>query len=202
MSSQFWNNIYLNKNDDQKSWFEDLPKTSLKLIRELNLPKNSPIIDIGGGDSKLMDFLYEDGYTDLSVLDISAISLKNLRARLDKSHKEVCLIESDILNFKTKRHYTLWHDRATFHFLTTPEQIENYLKTAYESLKQDGYLIVSTFSKSGPEKCSGLDISQYSEIDLKKLFGKYFQNTKCFEETHVTPWGAKQDFVYCGFRKI
>ncbi|MGZ3731592.1 MAG: SAM-dependent methyltransferase, partial [Bdellovibrionota bacterium] len=101
--------------------------------------------------------------------------------------------------FAPPRVYQLWHDRAAFHFLTTKDEVDAYLRIAAKALAPGGFLIVSTFSKSGPDKCSGLQISQYSESDLKSLFGKYFTDIRCFEDVHTTPWGASQSFVYCGF---
>jgi hypothetical protein len=114
---------------------------------------------------------------------------------------KVEFIISDVTKFNSLKKYRLWHDRATFHFLTSLEAIEAYLEVANRSITDDGYLIVSTFSKTGPDKCSGLDISKYSDIELKTLFGKYFTNIKCFEDIHKTPWNSIQSFVYCGFKK-
>lgn len=120
---------------------------------------------------------------------------------LGEDSKLVKFITSDITKFAPQEKYKLWHDRATFHFLTTVEDVSTYLEITNRAIAQDGYLIVSTFSKTGPEKCSGLPISQYSESDLKALFEKYFTNIKCFEDSHNTPWGTGQNFVYCGFKK-
>ena len=201
MASNHWDKIYSEKQNDEMSWFQEIPQKSLDLIREFNLRFDSKIIDIGAGDSRLVDALFDLGFHDLTVLDISIEALKKTKTRLALSHRQVKLIESDVTQFKAPEKYKLWHDRATFHFLTKKEDIEAYVKIAFESLDQDGHLIVSTFSKTGPEKCSGLEISQYSDSDLKSIFGKYFKNIKCIEDTHETPWGSKQDFVYCGFKK-
>jgi ubiquinone/menaquinone biosynthesis C-methylase UbiE len=201
MSNNYWDDVYNKKNETDVSWFQVEPKKSLELIDELHLPANATIIDVGGGDSRLVDNLLSRGFRNISVLDISSISLQKLQHRLENQAENVNFICSDITTFKPTIKYNLWHDRATFHFLTEIEQIEQYLKIAYKALEVGGYLIISTFSKTGPEKCSGLTISKYSEEQLKELFGRYFENIKCFEDTHVTPWGSKQDFVYCGFVK-
>jgi SAM-dependent methyltransferase len=201
MGSEHWNQVYANKTNKEMSWFQEVPRRSLELIQEFSLKPDAKIIDIGGGDSKLTDRLLALGYSDLSVLDISKVALDKMRARLGPAAHSVHFIESDITRFKPEQKYGLWHDRATFHFLTTKSDIERYLQVAYQALAAGGYLIVSTFARTGPEKCSGLTIARYASIDLKELFGRYFQNMKCLEETHETPWGAKQDFVYCGFKK-
>lgn len=201
MSSNYWDDVYKNKSETDVSWFQAEPKKSLELIDELHLPLNAPIIDIGGGDSRLVDHLLFRGFENVSVLDISPTSLLKLKNRLGEKGRNVDYVCSDITEFKPIVKYKLWHDRATFHFLTEIEQIEKYLKIATDALEEDGYLIISTFSKTGPDKCSGLTISKYSEAELKELFGRYFKNIKCFEDTHVTPWGSKQNFVYCGFVK-
>ncbi|MBI2519503.1 MAG: class I SAM-dependent methyltransferase [Bdellovibrio sp.] len=202
MDSDYWNKIYQKKSETEVSWFQEIPQKSLELIDSLRLPVETKLIDIGGGDSRLVDYLLARGFKHLTVLDISAISLQKLKARLGPDADKITYIETDIVNFTPSESYQLWHDRATFHFLTDLAQIEKYLSTAYNALSAGGHLIVSTFSKTGPEKCSGLNIAQYSEDDLKKLFGRFFQNIKCFENTHHTPWGTTQNFVYCGFKKL
>jgi ubiquinone/menaquinone biosynthesis C-methylase UbiE len=201
VSSKHWNEVYSQKTNEEMSWFQEMPHRSLELITELSLKPDTKIIDIGGGDSKLTDSLLELGYNNLSVLDISKIALEKMRVRLGQEASKVQFIESDVTLFAPNQKYGLWHDRATFHFLTMKAEVEKYIQTAFHALGDDGYLIVSTFSKTGPEKCSGLTIARYADVDLKELFGKYFENIKCVEDTHETPWGTKQDFVYCGFKK-
>jgi SAM-dependent methyltransferase len=202
VDSNYWNSIYQKKDEKEVSWFQETPAKSLELIDSFQFPHDANIIDIGGGDSRLVDHLIAREFNKISVLDISGASLAKLKDRLGDDAEKITYIETDILNFKPTMHYQLWHDRAAFHFLTTLEQVEKYLQIANDAIATNGYLIVSTFSKSGPEKCSGLSITQYSEEELKKLFGKFFQNVKCFEDSHQTPWGSQQDFVYCGFKKI
>lgn len=201
MNPNYWDDVYSKKNESEVSWFQAEPKKSLELIDEFQLPLNAQIIDIGGGDSRLVDHLLARGFQNLTVLDISSTSLEKLRNRLEGHGDKINYITSDITAFNPTIKYNLWHDRATFHFLTEIDQVEKYLKIAYDALEVGGHLIISTFSKTGPDKCSGLSISKYSKNDLRELFGRYFENVKCFEDTHVTPWGSKQDFVYCGFIK-
>lgn len=200
--SEFWDDIYKKKDEEHQSWFQEKPEKSLEMIDELNLSKVSPIIDIGGGESRLVDYLLERQFTDISLLDISKEALDRTKHRLGPKADHLKLITSDVTTFHPPQKYDLWHDRATFHFLTDLIDVEKYLTIAHDALNVGGSLIVSTFSTTGPDKCSGLTISKYSQEDLKKVFGKFFQNTKCFETSHTTPWGTTQDFVYCGFKKI
>lgn len=200
--SEFWDDIYKKKDEEHQSWFQEKPEKSLEMIDELNLSKESSIIDIGGGESRLVDYLLERKFTDISLLDISKEALDRTKHRLGSKADNLKLITSDVTTFHPPQKYDLWHDRATFHFLTDIKDVEKYLTIAHDALNVDGFLIVSTFSTTGPDKCSGLTISKYSQEELKKVFGKFFQNTKCFETTHTTPWGTNQDFVYCGFKKL
>lgn len=202
MNKNHWEKVYTDKSEKEVSWFQEHPTRSLEFIAELNLSKDASIIDVGGGDSRLVDHLLEQGYSDLTVLDISDVSLKKLKERLGDTTGKVKYVTSDVLVFKPQNQFDLWHDRATFHFLTTLEQINQYLEVINTSLSSGGNLIISTFSKNGPEKCSGLPIHQYSDTELKTLFAKHFKNTKCFEDNHTTPWGTAQSFVYCGFKKL
>lgn len=200
--SEYWNDIYKKKDELHQSWFQEKPEKSLEMIDELKLGNNSSIIDIGGGESRLVDYLLERRFSDITLLDISNESLEKTKQRLGPKAKDVKFITSDVTTFTPSQKYDLWHDRAAFHFLTDLKDVEKYLTIAHKALNTGGSLIVSTFSKSGPDKCSGLTISKYSQEDLKKVFGKFFQNTRCFETTHTTPWGANQDFVYCSFKKL
>lgn len=194
-----WENVYSTKQSNEVSWTQEVPKTSLDFITNFQLPKSAPIIDIGGGDSKLVDFLLEEGYTDITVLDISAAALERAKARLGAKANMVQWIVSDITAFKPDKHYKVWHDRATFHFLTTSEQIQAYLNIAKDAI--DGYLAIGTFSENGPKKCSGLDIKKYSEFDLVTAFSKDFNKIKCIEENHTTPFNTIQNFTFCSFKK-
>lgn len=200
-AKKHWNKVYQEKSEQDVSWFQEIPNKSLELIDECNLQPNDGIIDIGGGDSRLVDHLLAKGFLNLTVLDISSSALEKAKFRLGERSKSIKFVVSDVTKFKPDEKYKLWHDRATFHFLTNIQDIETYLSIANEAIAPGGFLIVSTFSKSGPEKCSGLPVSQYSDLDLKSLFQKYFDNIRCFEDTHQTPWNSSQNFIYCGFKK-
>ena len=194
-----WQQVYETKSPDEVSWTQKRPSTSLEFIESFRLDKDAKIIDVGGGDSNLVDFLLDEGYTDITVLDISAKALEKAQNRLGDRANKVNWVVSDITEFQPSTNYDLWHDRAVFHFLTDPGQVNIYLKLVNQYVSQ--YLVLGTFSEAGPTKCSGLEIQQYSEKSMTELFGEKFNKMKCRTEDHITPFGTKQNFLYCGFRK-
>ena len=195
-----WEKVYQTKKSNEVSWYQEKPKTSLKLIGEIGLDKNSEIIDVGAGDSKLVDNLLDLGFKNITVLDISPTALNRAKKRLGNQMKSVKWVVSDLRAFETKDRYDLWHDRAVLHFLTEEEDISKYAEKVKQLLKPNGYLIVSAFSENGPKRCSGLDIKQYSEHSIKKIFSG-LEHIKSFEEEHATPWGARQIFICSVLRK-
>jgi len=195
-----WDTVYETKQPNEVSWTQEKPFTSLDLIRETGLAKSANIIDIGGGDSKLVDFLLEEGYENITVLDISSKAIERAKKRLGKKAESVTWIVSDILEFEPETTYDLWHDRATFHFLTTEQQIKTYIDTIEKWVTNS--FIIGTFSENGPTKCSGLEIRQYSESDLENQFSKQFKKIKCIKEDHITPFETTQNFSFCVFKKI
>lgn len=201
MKNQYWDEVYQTKKENEVSWFQEIPKTSLELVGELGLHSTDKIIDIGGGDSRLVDSLLDLDFKNITVLDISEVALERCKARLGEKNKSVKFVTSNVVKFIPTEKYKLWHDRAAFHFLTDLGDVQAYLDIATQAIDDNGFLILSTFSKAGPEKCSGLPVSQYSDEDLKTLFNKYFFNIRCFEDAHHTPKGVTQSFVYCAFRK-
>ncbi|PJJ10686.1 methyltransferase family protein [Flavobacterium sp. 1] len=194
-----WETVYETKNPNEVSWTQEIPKTSLDFIKSFDLTKNSKIIDIGGGDSKLVDFLIEEGFENITVLDISAKAIEKAKERLGTNAEKVNWIVSDITEFEPNETFEVWHDRATFHFLTSEEQIQKYMETARKSVS--GYLTVGTFSENGPKKCSGLDIKQYSEETLTAEMENGFEKIKCVTEDHTTPFETKQNFIFCSFKR-
>lgn len=196
-----WENIYQTKELKEVSWYQPTPKTSLDFIKELNLPTTARIIDIGGGDSFLVDYLLELGYQDVSVLDISETAIEKAKQRLGRKAKNVKWIVTDITTFKPTEKYDLWHDRAAFHFLTSEQDISIYLNTAQQSIKPNGFLIVGAFSEEGPKKCSGIDIRQYSETSMTQCFENLFTKIKCNVVDHKTPFDTTQNFIFCSFKK-
>ena len=196
-----WETVYETKEPNQVSWTQEIPKTSLDFINDFNLPKNAKIIDVGGGDSKLVDFLLDEGYTDITVLDISAKALEKAKSRLGKKAELVTWIVSDIIEFKPTIKYDLWHDRAAFHFLTNKNDVREYRKIAAQSIRPKGSLIIGTFSDKGPQKCSGIEIQQYTESSLKTQFQDSFTREECIQTKHKTPFNTFQSFVFCRFKK-
>jgi len=194
-----WETVYETKQHNEVSWTQENPKTSLDFIRATNLSKTAKIIDIGGGDSKLVDFLLEAGYENLTVLDISEKALERAKKRLGKKAEKINWIISDISEFQPETTYDIWHDRATFHFLTTAEQVEKYVQIVEKQVIS--FLIIGTFSEKGPKKCSGLDIKQYSENELENQFSNRFRKLKCITEDHITPFETTQNFTFCVFEK-
>jgi cyclopropane fatty-acyl-phospholipid synthase-like methyltransferase len=200
-SKAHWENIYQTKKFSEVSWYQEIPETSLKIIRSFNLPKSAKIIDVGGGDSYLVDFLLEEGYENISVLDISAKALQKAKKRLGVKGKNINWIVADITEFEPQVHYDLWHDRAAFHFLTEAANIEKYKEDLKISLNKEAYMILATFSENGPTKCSGQTIKQYSKEDLSSLFSEGFNKITCENLNHTTPSGNVQNFSFCSFQK-
>lgn len=196
-----WENIYQTKPLSEVSWYERVPQTSINIMEELDLPKSAAIIDIGGGDSLLADHLLALGYTNISVLDISSAAIERAKLRLGPKAVLVKWIISDMLLFNGAEKFDVWHDRAAFHFLTDPQDQQLYLSTVNKNLKDDGYLVLGTFSVNGPEKCSNLPVQQYSELTLIMLFSRYFKKIKCYIKDHVTPFQTMQQFIFCIFQK-
>ena len=194
-----WETVYETKNPDQVSWTQETPKTSLEFIHSFGLKKTAKIIDIGGGDSKLVDYLMDEGFENVTVLDISAKSLEKAKDRLGEKANKINWIVSDVTEFEPNMTFDVWHDRATFHFLTTTEEIKKYLKTARKSV--NGFLTIGTFSKNGPEKCSGLEIKQYNEDELTLELKNGFDKINCVTEEHITPFNTTQNFLFCSFER-
>lgn len=196
---EHWEKVYETKSPDQVSWTQEVPKTSLDLIISFGFSKDAKIIDIGGGDSKLVDYLLKEGYENITVLDISAKALEKAKIRLGNKAEKVNWIVADITEFEPATTYDIWHDRASFHFLTTPEQISKYVALARKSVT--GYMAIGTFSENGPTKCSGLEIRQYSPESLSEEFKRGFEKLHCTTENHITPFATTQNFLFCTFKR-
>lgn len=197
-----WENIYQTKALENVSWFQPTPETSLEFFERFDVPKTAKVIDVGGGDSYLVDHLLEKGYRDITVLDISAEAINRAKQRLGDKARQVNWVVSDITKFKPTQNYDFWHDRAVFHFLTEGQDISAYVDIAQHSIDQNGVLVMGTFSKQGPTKCSGIDIKQYSEVSLTNTFKTNFEKIDCKTVDHTTPSGSVQNFVFCSFKKV
>lgn len=201
MKKEHWEKVFATKAENEVSWFQKKPETSIQLIQSLKLPKDAKIIDIGGGDSYLIDSLIELGFTNLYLLDISENAIQRIKNRLGANSDKVTFIVSDVLEFKPKEKFDVWHDRASFHFLIKEDEILNYKTTVSDSLTSNGNFVLGTFSNEGPLKCSGLDISQYSVEKTLNLFKDTFEMENCFTEDHQTPFETTQNFIFSIFKK-
>ncbi len=197
-----WENIYQTKELKDVSWYQSTPSTSLNFLKEFNISKTASIIDVGGGDSFLVDHLLQLGYTNITVLDISASALEKAKARLGNGANKVKWIVADASNFEPSERYDFWHDRAAFHFLTTETEIENYIQTISRGIKPKGVLVLGTFSEQGPTKCSGIEIKQYSEKTMTQRLTKFFDKVKCITVDHQTPFDTIQNFIFCSFKRL
>jgi len=196
---QHWEKVFETKNPDEVSWTESYPTTSMALINNLNIDKTLPIIDIGGGESFLAEELMKEGFKDISVLDISEKALERAQKRLGKKANEIQWIVCDVLDFKPQKEYALWHDRASFHFLTESKDIRSYTQLVNNYVNK--HFVLGTFSTTGPFKCSGLNITQYDCASHARCFDEKFEVVKCKKTIHKTPFGTEQNFVFTSFKK-
>lgn len=199
---EHWDNIYHTKELKDLSWYQSLPTTSLDFLKQFKIPSTAKVIDVGGGDSFLVDHLLDLGYQDITVLDISDAALYRAKKRLGDRATKVKWIVADVVTFKPTEKYDFWHDRATFHFLTKEQEIENYINTVHQSIKLSGILVIGTFSEQGPRKCSGIEITQYSETTMTNRLKYLFEKIKCITVDHNTPFDTIQNFIFCSFRKL
>lgn len=196
-----WEKVYTGKSPGDHSWFQKEPTTSLSLIRQATLPADARVLDVGGGVSSLPRFLLQEGFRNVSSLDISPAAIETAQEELGPRATKVEWIVADILDFRPQRRWELWHDRAVFHFLTSPEDREAYFGVLNRCLRPGGHLIMATFALDGPSRCSGLDCSRYNPDTLSSVLGPQFQLRGSVEETHRTPTGSEQSFVYSWFER-
>ena len=197
-SRSHWEGIYRNKLPTQVSWYQPHARRSLHLIRRVSPPLDGAIIDVGGGASTLVDDLLDAGYDDLTVLDLSGAALAVARARLGSRANTVRWVEADVLDASLpKTGYSVWHDRAAFHFLTAPGDRARYVAQVRRAVRPGGFVLVATFADDGPTRCSGLEVARYSPEALHAEFGAPFHLMTSEGEEHVTPAGVRQAFIYC-----
>jgi SAM-dependent methyltransferase len=199
---QHWEQVYATKASDSVSWFQEHSEQSLQLIHNTMLGKDAAIIDVGGGASRLVDDLVAEGYTDLTVLDLSSAALAVAKERLAEKSDAVHWQEGDITRAEFPLHrFDIWHDRAVFHFLTDPADRHAYVERVMHAVRPGGHVIIATFAEDGPEKCSGLAVMRYQPETLHAEFGDAFRLVAHEKESHHTPFGTVQQFVYCYCRK-
>jgi SAM-dependent methyltransferase len=195
--------VYRSKAPDAVSWYRAHLEVSLKLIVEVASDRNAAVIDVGGGESTLVDDLLLRGYRNLTVLDMSAVALDTTRKRLGSIAGQVTWVESDITMVDLPEHrYDVWHDRAVFHFLTESSQRDAYVHLLTRALRPGGHAVIATFGPLGPNRCSRLDVRRYDAEQLSDEFGAGFELVTSTLEDHHTPAGSSQQFLYCSFRKL
>jgi 2-polyprenyl-3-methyl-5-hydroxy-6-metoxy-1,4-benzoquinol methylase len=202
-TKEHWENVYTANATNEVSWFQQHAGLSLKLImQEVQTPETAEIIDVGGGASVLVDDLLANGFNHISVLDLSGAALAAAKSRLGKRADSVQWIEANLLESNLPQStYDVWHDRALFHFLTSPEERQAYVQAVLHALKPGGAVIIATFAENGPLKCSGLQVKRYSMEELYTEFGNSFTLIESTKSSHFTPAGKEQEFVYCSLRK-
>lgn len=193
-----WEKIYLEKAPDAVSWYRAHLETSLALIEQVAPERAASIIDVGGGESTLVDDLLARGYENTTVLDISQTAIDANRKRLGQAADRVHWLVDDITQVDLKPStYDVWHDRAVFHFLTAMQDRVAYVRQVARAVKRGGHVIVSTFGPEGPKRCSGLEVVRYDAESLHKEFGTHFRLLGSSKELHRTPFGTIQQFLYC-----
>jgi SAM-dependent methyltransferase len=201
-NADHWENVYQNKRFDAVSWYAPHLAESLRLIEQLCPDKTAAIVDIGGGESTLVDDLLHRHYLDLSVLDISATAIEFTKQRLGSKASEVSWHVGNITQYDlAPKQFDLWHDRAVFHFLTEPSARRNYVELVRRSVKPGGYVLMATFGPNGPLQCSGLDVVRYTDDQLHNEFGEGFELLGSEINHHHTPMGTDQQFLYCWCRR-
>jgi trans-aconitate methyltransferase len=196
-----WQNVYATKGEAEVSWFQDRPTISLDLIRAAAPDHGAAIIDVGGGASRLVDTLLQDGYRDVAVLDLSANALDTARKRIGPAASKVDWIVADATTWRPAKTYDVWHDRAAFHFLTDPQDRAAYVERLRSAVAPGGQIIIATFAPDGPEKCSGLPVQRHDSASLAAELGPGFELVETRSEIHRTPWDSTQSFQFSRFRR-
>jgi SAM-dependent methyltransferase len=197
-----WEKIYQTLLPTEVSWYQERPDLSLRLLNMVGIKPQDPILDVGGGTSVLVDYLLDAGFTQLTVLDLSAAALQQTQARLGDKASQVQWIEADVTTFQPPQRYKLWHDRAVFHFLTAARDRANYVQVLKAALLPESYVIIATFAAAGPQKCSGLEVVRYDAPKIRAELGDEFELLEIQHESHVTPKQAEQKFTYFLFKYL
>jgi SAM-dependent methyltransferase len=199
---EHWESVYGAKAEDEVSWFQAHPGTSLLLVGRAGVGPEARIVDVGGGASRLVDALLEAGFRNLTVLDVAEGALAKARARLGERAAAVAWIAGDVRSWEPGAPFDLWHDRAVFHFMVRPEDRRAYRETMRRALRSGGHAIIGTFASDGPERCSGLPVQRYEPETLAAELGAEFRHVECVREGHVTPAGKVQRFQFSRFVRV
>ncbi len=197
-----WENVYATKGEHTVSWFQEKPDISLDLIRATGVTTTASIIDIGGGTSRLVDVLLDEGFKAVTVLDISEKALSTSKTRLGTRSAHVQWVVADITTWQPSQTYDVWHDRAALHFLTDPKDRAAYAERVLRALRSDGHVIIGTFALDGPERCSGLSVVRHDATTLGRILGQSFALIESRRHDHQTPAGATQRFQFSRFKRI
>jgi len=195
-AADHWDGAYASRGPTGVSWYEPTPRVSLEMIDGLGVPKDAPVIDVGGGASGLAGELLERGYSDVTLLDLSNAALKESERRLGDAVK---YLHVDLLSWRPEREYALWHDRAVLHFFTDPGDRKTYMETVSRAVPVGGFVVLGVFAPDGPETCSGLNVDRYAADDLAALLGEEFVQRLARRDVHVTPGGMPQAFTWAAF---
>ncbi len=202
---EHWNKIYSSRDVDKLSWYEEVPEPSIRLLSRCHLNKDEFVLDVGAGASTFIDYLINQGFSNIIATDISEISLNKLKERLGKEKaSKVRWIVDDItqpIYIQNLRDISLWHDRAVLHFLLKENQQQVYLSTLKKVIKKGGYVIIAAFSLEGAKKCSGLDVKNYDQNMLAEFLGKEFSLLEYFDYTYHMPSGEPRPYIYTLFQK-
>lgn len=202
-SSAYWEGVYQRSSPMSSSWFQHEASRSLELLAGLGVGPTSNIIDVGGGDSTLVDGLVARRMGRVTVLDVSRTALLRSRTRLGSNSEAVTWVEGDVLRADLPSHsYDVWHDRALFHFLTDREDRLRYVAAATSALRPGGAVLIATFALEGPERCSGLQVVRYDPEMIASEFGDAFSLASAVRDVHRTPWGAEQQFTWAVLRLL
>jgi SAM-dependent methyltransferase len=195
-AAEHWARVWAGKSPTEVSWFEAEPQASLQMIDELGLAPDAPILDVGGGASRLAGELLARGYSDVTVADISPEALEKAKEALGTRSNGISWVAADVRSHAFGREFALWHDRAVFHFMTDRSDRERYLRTLRSSLAPGGHVIVATFGPDGPQRCSGLPVTRYGPEELADAFAPVAGPVSSRLVDHSTPGGAAQQFLY------
>ena len=199
---EHWERVFATKGERDVSWFESVPEVSLQMLEASGMTAETCVLDVGGGDSRLIDHLTGRGMDCLAVLDVSGAALRRAQSRLGAKASIPVWIEADVTGQWTLKAMDIWHDRAVFHFLIAAEAQARYIARLEEILKRNGFAIIATFAPDGPEKCSGLPVARYSPELLAERLGPGFTLLEWRRHVHETPWGSQQAFQYSRFLRM
>lgn len=199
-SAEHWNDAYA-QGDVSRSWYQDQPAASLKMLDRCSVTPQDSVIDVGGGASRVVDALLGRGHADVTVLDISEAGLQTARQRLGAAAAQVRWLTADLLTWRPDRTYRIWHDRAVLHFLTSDGARDQYLRTLHNATESGAIAVIATFAPDGPDRCSGLPVARYRPADLIALLGTSWQTIADTREEHTTPAGNVQPFTWTAFQR-